>query len=244
MLLHVGCQAANYLTNDDCDPDHDGDLSIECGGGDCEPLNNAARSGPGRIEICDDGVDNDCNGRADDKDTAKCKCGADGAPDGTSAPCSFDSANQPIIWPAGEPKGSCKYGTKKCSLGSWGQCEGAVPPANDFLATPRNGSWDNNCNSQQEKQCCNGAGCYPCVERIWPIDISSGEYRPNCRDACMRVEQQCAGFVVSIQSNRDSNMIQQECGIEVAGSLCKCNAQFCVEEYYPSMVAKFRIGCR
>jgi len=67
-------------------------------------------------ERCDDGIDNDCNGKVDADDTAcPCKPGAKGT-------CYTGAAGT-----AG--KGLCKDGERTCLLsGRWGPCEGQIIP--------------------------------------------------------------------------------------------------------------------
>jgi len=63
------------------DPDGDGALPPECGGGDCDDTDGDIH--PGAEEICDDEVDNDCDGDVDDDD-AECQ-GTGGAGGGSSS---------------------------------------------------------------------------------------------------------------------------------------------------------------
>lgn len=68
------------------DIDEDGYVSEACGGDDCN--DNNALVNPGMTEICDDGLDNDCNGAVDTADEAcGATCGLKGDPCSTGADC-------------------------------------------------------------------------------------------------------------------------------------------------------------
>jgi hypothetical protein len=62
-------------------PDTDGDsyLDAACGGSDCD--DSAAAVHPGAAELCDDGIDNDCDGLTDSADTQDCGGTDGGQPD-------------------------------------------------------------------------------------------------------------------------------------------------------------------
>ena len=46
--------------------------------------------------------------------------------------CSEDSSGKPIKWPAGAPKGECRYGAQTCQpQGTWGPCTDAVIPSTE-----------------------------------------------------------------------------------------------------------------
>ncbi|MBW2453045.1 MAG: hypothetical protein JRI68_00965 [Deltaproteobacteria bacterium] len=64
------------------DPDGDGSLPPECGGGDCDDADGDIH--PGADELCDDEEDNDCDGNIDDDDL-DCQ-GTGGAGGGGTAP--------------------------------------------------------------------------------------------------------------------------------------------------------------
>jgi len=75
----LDCDDAEICTTDRCiegigcrttarDDDRDGAVSSACGGTDCNDGNPRIR--PGITEVCDDGVDNDCNSAADCADRA------------------------------------------------------------------------------------------------------------------------------------------------------------------------------
>ncbi|RLB50010.1 MAG: hypothetical protein DRI90_24070, partial [Deltaproteobacteria bacterium] len=70
------------------DPDCDGSLPPECGGGDWD--DSDATIHPGADEICDDLVDNDCDGFTDDDD-ADCQ-GGGGTGGGGEPPAKTDDS--------------------------------------------------------------------------------------------------------------------------------------------------------
>jgi len=143
------------------DLDGDGDPSNTCKsqdpkitvelGGDCDQgddkVNSKAWDGPeglfkgaAQTNRCDDGVDNDCNGKVDDSaldsgETCKCK-------PGDVRKCGEDSAGKPIKFPGGSPVGECHLGNQTCDdKGKWGACTGAVGPATEEC----NGGKDDDC---------------------------------------------------------------------------------------------------
>jgi len=67
-----------------CDNDNDGVEGLQCGGADCNDFNVFVN--PNLPEVCDDGLDNDCNGLTDGDDPV---CGTNCSPVG--AACSADS---------------------------------------------------------------------------------------------------------------------------------------------------------
>jgi hypothetical protein len=68
---------------------------------------SACSSGSGEEEICDNGIDDDCDGQIDEGD-----CGCE---HGDSKPC-------------GEEEGECEPGTQLCVYGEWDDCLGYVGP--------------------------------------------------------------------------------------------------------------------
>jgi len=108
------------VVGDDCD-DSDPDT---------KPAGWDGPKGDGHPDRCGDGVDQDCNGKADDgalADGTTCTC----APGDVRA-CSEDSSGKPISWPTGAPKGECEYGSQTCQQnGSWGPCTDARQPTGE-----------------------------------------------------------------------------------------------------------------
>lgn len=126
-------------------------------------------------EDCDNGLDDNCNGKVDQDDPECGECRP-----GTKRPCYTGP-------PKTEGKGICKAGTQTCQGSrSWGECEGDVHPAAREICG--NGK-DDNCNEKTdnedaacpptcnlEKGCSGGLFCYrnagkdqgfclkPCIE--------------------------------------------------------------------------------
>ncbi|MCB9668568.1 MAG: putative metal-binding motif-containing protein [Alphaproteobacteria bacterium] len=65
LLALTGCWVSEQSLVDAQDRDGDGFLPVELGGDDCAPDDPAVH--PGALELCGDGVDNDCDGLVDDQ---------------------------------------------------------------------------------------------------------------------------------------------------------------------------------
>ncbi|MEK7607097.1 MAG: MopE-related protein [Patescibacteria group bacterium] len=92
-----------------------------------------------QTEICD-GLDNDCDGKADEGDDDK----------SLSRSCGFDGTT---------PQGECERGTQTCSGGVWGECVGATLPATETCDGK-----DNDCDGQKDngvKNACGLCGATP-----------------------------------------------------------------------------------
>jgi hypothetical protein len=103
---------------------------------------NPVNDGCGTVEICGDGLDNDCNGQVDDG----CAC----VP-GQVQPC-FKGP------PGRRGVGACVDGTQRCEgsgeFGTWGECTGGIWPTPETCDTQ-----DNDCNGcvDDDPRCCEGA---------------------------------------------------------------------------------------
>lgn len=121
------------------DVDGDGFFANCAGGTDCH--DGLGDVFPGASEVCDDNVDNDCSGGADNG----CAC----ANEQEVRPC--------YPGPAGVVgKGSCKAGTQVCQGGMWSACQDFVLPSAEVC----NGE-DDNCDGAIDEEVsapCGGCG--------------------------------------------------------------------------------------
>ncbi|MCA9669559.1 MAG: hypothetical protein KC503_28385 [Myxococcales bacterium] len=89
------------------------------------------------VEICGDGIDNDCNGKVDDAPGCVCK-------PGEQRDCYSGPPNTKGV-------GECKAGVQTCNAdgSGWGHCEGEVLPGKEAC----NDSKDNNCDGKIDENC-------------------------------------------------------------------------------------------
>jgi hypothetical protein len=180
------CEDGDTCTFDSCengmcsyswiDNDHDGHVYIGCGGDDCNDLNPVVYSG--HKEVCNDGVDNDCNGLTDCLDT-RCKglpdCGCTPDPAGENCSNSKDDDCNGLV-DCDDPK--C-IGTTGCGCLSSesGKCDDGV---------------DNDCDSMFDCEDPDCATATVCTCKSRPEDCSN-KIDDNCNLLVDCADPQCEG---------------------------------------------------
>jgi hypothetical protein len=142
-------------SDDDCDGTVDDDLGKQtCGLGACRVTVDACDMGmpsecsplmPSPVEACD-GTDDDCDGQVDED----CDC-----IDGQTQSC--------YPGPTGtEGVGKCAPGTQTCAGGAWGECVGAVLPADETCD-----NLDDDCDGETDEELgvtsCGTGACHATV---------------------------------------------------------------------------------
>lgn len=181
-----------------CPPEAKGQF-LQCGIGACSVFIPACRDGlasscepllPSAFELCGDGLDNDCNGAADDG--CECKLGA-------KQNCFLGS-------PISRGIGMCGEGEQVCLNGAWEPCQNAFlpkPEACDGLDNDCNGQVDDGCacSMGQEQPCYGGSllsqdigpcrqGIQICTAPKWGDCI--GDVLPTL-ESCDGVDNDCDG---------------------------------------------------
>jgi hypothetical protein len=197
------CDDHNACTQDFCangrclnkpkDQDNDGYVDGFCGGNDCN--DNDPSVNPGAREICDNGIDDNCNGLVDCVDpqcTRSPICGGDGGPfDGGPFDGGFDSG-----FDSGMDSGPDACGTTEvCDNGVDDDCNGLIDCADPACGGARNCS----CGAQPEV-CNNGVddNCNGLVDCIDPSCYADPACNCNGRspgpEVCNdRVDNDCNG---------------------------------------------------
>ena len=98
------CTAAGCVAGPPLDADMDGVVSASCGGTDCDDGSKAVA--PGKVELCTDNLDNDCNGLTDSADP---NCG------GSAETCAYHVDCHPDAVCALHSKTSQKVCSKQCA---------------------------------------------------------------------------------------------------------------------------------
>lgn len=186
-------------------------------GTDCDDTNPKVQPGAwdgpalaGMANSCD-GIDDDCNGTADDTKRDGKSCACDPVKD-IDVPCS-ELDGRTIAWPSGQPVGSCRYGKKSCVNGEWTPCTGVVPPAEQDRC--EGGNDDSDCDNTPNEGCeCTGVNMTPC-----------GVTRGACRQGVQRCVNgrltSCEGAVTPQPADSCGPESDENCnGVKHEGCTC------------------------
>jgi hypothetical protein len=207
----VSCDDGNACTADRCDEasrscvsvgtedaDGDGFPSARCGGSDCDDTN--PRVNPRMLEICGDGVDNNCDGRSDCADP-RC-AGGPGC-----GPCTPTG-------PEGDPA-SCRDGRDNDCNGLVDCAEprcmpfcGCVPTGGENTDFACRDGRDNDCDGAldcADTECRMVPGCVMCIPTGPEGDpVSCRDGRDNdCNGALDCADPRCAGTPACVPINED-----------------------------------------
>ena len=166
-------------------------------------------------EICNDGIDNDCNGEEDD-----CSCEP-----GLSEPCFTGPVSARDV-------GACVAGVRFCEskgeFGEWGPCTGEVLPSTEVCDADM---VDEDCNGKanEDCECTEGSGPVACGEDV-------GECIPGSAECIGGTLGPCVGAVGPINeicNNLDDNCdgsidegLTTACGVTMGG--CQAGVSTCV----------------
>jgi hypothetical protein len=128
--INIECKLGEVCVNNECRTaqiDNDGDgwpVPLDCD-------DNDRLVNPAAVEICDNGKDDNCDGRIDEEPCMKFECTP-----GTRRDC-YDGDPKTLE----APNALCRKGQQVCSnKGTWGDCQGQVLPTNELCD-----GIDNNC---------------------------------------------------------------------------------------------------
>ena len=181
------------LQDDDCDGEVDEDWPQECftacGDGTIDCVNGMlgqCSAGMPSDEVCDDSIDNDCDGFTDLEDST---CGV--CTPGEQRPCGVNI-------------GECREGVQICtSQGRWADCRGQTPPTDeicDLLDNDCDGLTDDGSLCAPGEECLCGECVGPCASGECPAGGKRCVFGWCVSDPCCGVH--CpAGTACSAQSN-------------------------------------------
>jgi hypothetical protein len=155
-----------------CDADRDGHASLACGGLDCDDANPAVR--PGRIELCGDGLDNDCDGRTDPPELCDDLCRGVSCPPGEAC-APLTGRCVPLCQPV--------CGGRQCGPDGCGGLCGTCPPGE---RCNQDGRCEPPCLPSCTGRECGpdgcGGSCGACPPGAWCDEL--GRCHQTCQDEC------------------------------------------------------------
>ncbi len=173
----------------------------------CEPINQ-----PNPDEICDNQLDDDCDGKIDEYPPCRCK-------NGTSQKCYSFSSNTRNV-------GNCKEGIQYCVNNTWGQCKGEVGPSQEVCD-----GQDNDCDGKTDEDLTRPCGidtgeCKKGVNRC-----VNGQWSQVCENAVTPQPEICDGRDNNCDGVIDENLTRpckNNCGTGVekcqSGQWTGCSA--------------------
>ena len=170
--FYAGCFPADY--------DNDGFIGGQCDGDDCDDEDPAVH--PGAEEICENTIDDDCDGFADtyDTDCGECDDDSDGYDDEACGGADCDDTD-PDIYPGAD---------EICDNGIDDDCDGLVDGLDPDCCDDADGD------GVTDETC----GGYDC-------DDSDPAIYPGADDPCDGMDQACDGLGEEVDSDIDSSMI-------------------------------------
>lgn len=201
--------------DDDCNGSVDEGLTRTCGNniGACRFGIQACVNGSWSIctgsvgpvsEVCNNSIDDDCNGIADDEDCVpEMPC-----VDGQTKACGSDI-------------GVCQAGMQTCANCVWGQCMGSVGPNPEIC----NDGLDNDCDGRIDKDCCTdtdgGRNYYVKGSLVWSKGNLSYFNEDGCKvgplsrqravSECRTKDENCGVTEFECQASGDYNVMWHEC---------------------------------
>lgn len=112
--------------------------------------------------------------------------------------CHFLPDGSPIKFPKGLPVGNCKAGRRTCEDGSWGSCEGAIPPKEaDDCSVPGD---DSDCDGVRNGGCeCTTGDVRDCGDsnvglcKLGKQHCEDGVWSKECKGAVFKSPEHCDG---------------------------------------------------
>ena len=191
-----GCAPAEVCEKGKCVKSDDDDDGWSSKRGDCDDKNKSVF--PGAPEICDNKIDDNCNGTTDEQ---PCQC-----LDGKKRECGIDV-------------GACKKGTQSCTDGVWGKCLGLIEPTDekcDGIDNNCDGSVDEGvkdcCQPKETKEC--GSDIGACKKGTQKCDNGRwtecfGEIK-GLAEQCNGKDNDCDGYIDNAEKGK-ATPLSEEC---------------------------------
>lgn len=163
--------------------------------------------------------------------------------EGAEQPCAELWDGTKIVFPSGEPQGSCKRGQSTCVGGQWGRCKGAVGPASKDTCQAGN---DDNCNGKPNDHCdCSPGEVKLCGSNVGQCNQglmtcgSNGKWGDTCLGEVKPTAELCDGMGVDEDCDGAADLEDAKCTCldgdtrecSVLGELgdCRLGTQSCLD---------------